>query len=100
MATEKVALSTNTLYSAVTAVSIIAGVAIASVIYLTGREISALEERCNSLEKKVEYLDGIVKERNSNTKELFDAKLALVKNRANTRYAINEYTEYQKVRNK
>lgn len=87
MATEKVALSTNTLYSAVTAVSIIAGVAVASVIYLTGREISALEERCNSLEKKVEYLDGIVKERNSNTKELFDAKLAsLVKNK-NKMYA-------------
>ena len=86
MATEKVALSTNTLYGAVTAVSIIAGVAVASVIYLTGREISALEERCNSLEKRVEYLDGIVKERNSNTKELFDAKLALVKNRANNNF--------------
>lgn len=93
MATEKVALSTNTLYGAVTAVTLIAGVAVASVIYLTGREISALEERCNSLEKRVEYLDEIVKERNGNTKELFDAKLAsLIKNK-NQMYARTIFIE-------
>jgi hypothetical protein len=75
----KITLNVNSIYAVSAIVTVTIGIAVGSVIYCTATAVSGLKERCNSLEKRVDYLDGIVKERDSHTKELFDAKLAYVK---------------------